>query len=118
MVTRQTSWSPAWTFTIVMGLLWFVVAAGNAHAGSEATIRRCRREPSSIPFIGGLFAFVAVFYCPWHSPWKWGLLFMALLLDRGSLRLIALGAIALCFPKWLETINKRREESVRRILGG
>lgn len=118
MVTGQTSWSPAWILTIIMGLLWFVIAAGNTHLRSEATIRRRRREPSSIPFIGGLFAFVAVYYCPWDSPWKWGLLFAALLLDLGSLRLILLGAIAFSFPKWLETINKRREERVRRILGG
>lgn len=106
----------AWPITVSCGLLWLVIASLNAYYHSAAFIATHRREASSAPFIGGLFAILAVFACPWNSHWKWGVLFLALLLDLGSLRLIALFVMAMAFPNWLEAINKRREDRVRRIL--
>ena len=111
----MTAWW--WGVAAVLGTLWLAIALQNALYKSAPVIRRLGREPSSIPFIGGLFAILAVYTCPWASPLKWGLLFLALLLDLGSLPYVALIVIWLAFPSWLRRINKRREERVRRILG-
>lgn len=109
-----TGW---WGLTAVLGMLWLAIALQNAVSKSAPVIRRLGREPSSIPFIGGVFAILAAYACPWASPLKWGLLFLALLLDFGSLPYVAMIMIWLAFPSRLKAINKRREERVRRILG-
>ncbi len=106
----------SWFITIFLGALWLAVASLHAYYHSAAFIRKNRREASSVPFIGGVFAVLAVAACPWHSPFKWGVLFLALLLDLGSLPFVVLLVISLAFPGWLDAVNKRRNERVRRIL--
>jgi hypothetical protein len=108
--------SNAWPLTAFLGLVWLAIASLNAYYHSAAFVRKHQREASSVPFIGGLFAIVAAFACPWSSPWKWGLLLLALLLDLGSLPYVALLVMAVAFPDWLKRFNKRREDRVRRIV--
>jgi hypothetical protein len=105
-------------FPAILALPWLAIACANGYFASAAAVRKYRRRPSSIPFVGGIYATVVLVMYPWHSPLKWGLLFLALLLDLGSMRLIALGMVRLAFPDWSKGINRRREERVRRILEG
>jgi len=105
-------------FPAILALPWLAIACGNAYFASATAIRKYGRQPCSIPFVGGIYATVVLVMYPWHSPLKWGLLFLAFLLDLGSMRLIALGMVGLGFPDWIKSINRRREERVRRILEG
>jgi hypothetical protein len=106
----------SWNATMVFGGLWLAVAALNAYYHSAAFIRKHRREGSSFPFIGGVFAVLAFVALPLHSPFKWGILVAALLLDYGSLPYLLAMVRSLAFPASQKASNKRRDERVRRIL--
>ena len=108
----------SWIATGVFGCLWFGVASLNAYYRSEGFIRRNRREASSVPFIGAVFAILAIRACPWNSPLKWLLLIAAFLLDFGSLRYVILMLMAILFPEKLAAVNRKRAERVQRILAG
>jgi len=108
----------SWAVTELLGCLWLFTACVNAYYHSAVFIRQHRRDASSMPFVGGLFAVGAFATCPWRSPLKWVALVAALILDRGSLRLLTLLVMSLAFPHRLQEINKRREDRVQRILRG
>jgi hypothetical protein len=107
----------SWNATLVFGGLWLAVAGLNAYYRSDAYIRKNRRDASSIPFIGGIFALLAFRACPSQSPLVWVALLVALILDRGSLPYVVLFVMSLAWPDRLAAINQRREEKVRRIVG-
>lgn len=77
----------AWVLTGVFALLWLLCALGNGSAVRERF--RPRKEgqnpPSFMPFIGAIFAVIAVIACPWKNPWLLAALVAAVILDFGSL---------------------------------
>ena len=93
------------------------IAGLNAYYRSAAYIRKNRRDASSIPFIGGIFAILAFRACPLQPPRIWVALLVALILDRGSLPYVTLLVMRLAWPDRLAAINRRREEKLRRIVG-
>lgn len=105
-----------WVITTVLTGLWLAVASANAYYNSSTFIRKNRREGSSVPIIGAVFATLAVYTCPWLSPLKWAALVLMLPFDPGSLRWAALLVMAVVMPERLRAFNKGRAERVRRIL--
>ena len=79
-----------WVLTIVLGLLWLLIAVYNASLTWREWVRREDRVPSIIPVVGGFFAYTAAVACPWDSPLVGLLFWLALILDVGSLPLLVL----------------------------
>jgi len=84
-----------WVLTIVLSLLWLVLAVTNGSLAWRTWVRREDRVPSILPVVGGLFAWLAATVCPWDSPLVWLLFWLALILDVGSLPYLVLFIVVL-----------------------
>ena len=84
-----------WTLTVVLGLLWLMIAAINGWFEWRRLVRKEERVESVVPFVGGIFAYLAANVCPWDSPLKGLSLWLALILDVGSLPYFILLIVAL-----------------------
>jgi hypothetical protein len=80
---------------VLLGLFWLLIATRNGSLVWRTWVRKEDRVPSLIPLVGGFFAYLAAMVWPWESPQKWLYLFLALLLDAGSLPYLALVVVAL-----------------------
>jgi len=84
-----------WVLTIVLSLLWLLIAVTNGSSAWREWVRREERAPSMVPVVGGLFAYTAAVACPWDSPLVGLLFWLALILDVGSLPFLVLFIVAL-----------------------
>ncbi len=80
-----------WILTVVLAALWLLVAVANASIFLHKQSKENGHSPSMVPLVGGLFAFFAFNACPWPSPYKLWILFLALVLDVGSLPYLLVG---------------------------
>ena len=84
-----------WVLTIVLSLLWLIIAVTNAALTWREWVRKEERVPSIIPVVGGFVAWLAATVCPWDSPLVWLLFWLAVILDVGSLPYLVLGLVVL-----------------------
>lgn len=83
-----------WVLTIVLSLLWLIIAVTNAALTWREWVRKEDRVPSIIPVVGGFVAWLAATVCPWDSPLVWLLFWLAVILDVGSLPYLVMGLVA------------------------
>lgn len=82
-----------WVLTIVLSLLWLVIAVTNGAFTWREWVRKEERVPSIVPVVGGFVAWLAATACPWDSPLVWLFFWLAVILDVGSLPCLVLALV-------------------------
>lgn len=82
-----------WVLTIVLSLLWLLIAVTNASLTWREWVRKEERVPSITPVVGGFVAWLAATVCPWDSPLVGLLFWLAVILDVGSLPCLVLALV-------------------------
>jgi len=95
-----------WTLTVVLGLMWLLIATFNAWVVWREWVRKEERVPSPVMVVGGFFAWLAWKACPWNSPLVGLFFWVALILDVGSLP----GVVGAIVAVSLETLARSKEE--------
>lgn len=84
-----------WGVTIVLSLLWSIIAIANGSLAWRTWVRKEERAPSPLPLVGGFVAMLAARICPSDSALVPLFFWLALILDVGSLPYLVLTLVAL-----------------------
>lgn len=78
-----------WIFALLCVAVWAYIAIANGWWWWRREVRKEPHSPSTTPLLGAVFAFVAYLLLPMPGDARLLLLFLALLLDYGSVPYLA-----------------------------